>query len=386
VKRIFERVQLPLVLLAYAGCAIYGLVGTARGSIYPDLLTAFRTSNTEGSIFYSLASATGLIANLTTSRWYPRLGPVRSNTLFMVLTALGTWLIAGAWSFATVLVGSAILGFAMGGSGLLVNVLVAASTAETSLRRRLFAGLHACYGVASFLAPLIVNALASAGCDWRWAFALLGVAPLGAVLVSLRTQVSGSASEWREAFVDSKPWRRTLWYASVCTLYVAVETLLQTRLVQYGRDVLGQSSESANFLLSGFFLAFFVGRFIFTAIPLKHSSTAILTTSGVVSLGFYLVGLMGHPWAFVLTGLGCSVFYPCMMALLTDELGRSTAFAMSWCQTLQSIGCIVMHIAVGALTDLFGLPRAMLFGPVCLIMMIALFLAGSPRENGPQSI
>lgn len=385
-KRILERVQLQLILLAYAGCAIYGLVGTARGSIYPDLLSTFRTSNTEGALFYSLASLTGLAANLTTSRWYPRFGPILSNTLFLFLTAVGTWMIAGAWSFPAVLAGSAVLGFAMGGSGLLVNILVAASTNDQRLRRQAFAGLHASYGAASFLAPLIVNVLARMGCDWRLSFAILGIGPLAATILSARSRASGTSREWREAFVDHKPWRRALWYASVCTLYVVVETLLQTRLVQYGRDALGYTSEMSNLLLSGFFLTFFVGRLVFALVPLKHSNFAILTASGVASLALYLAGLCVNPWGFAFAGLGCSVFYPCMMALLADELGPATAFAMSWCQTLQSIGCIVMHIAVGALTDKFGLPPAMLFGVVSLIAMLALFWAGSPREKGHQSI
>jgi FHS family glucose/mannose:H+ symporter-like MFS transporter len=385
VKRALERVQLPLIFLSYAGCALYGLVGTARGSIYPDVLSTFHVSNTEGALFYSLANLTGLAANLSTAKWYGRMGPIHAMTLFLFLTAVGTWLIAGAFSFALLLVGSAIFGFAMGGSGLLVNILAAASTDDSRLRRQVLAGLHACYGVASFLAPLIVTLLTRAGLNWSASFAILGLAPLAGAWLSAKTPSLGTSSEWKSSFVDHKPYRRAIWYASICTLYVVVESLLQTRLVQYGRDALGFSAEASNFLLSGFFFSFFLGRLAFALVPLKQSSALILLVSGSSMIALYFLGLYVNPWAFAFAGLGCSVFYPCFMALLADELGPATPFVMTWCQTWQSVGCIVMHVLVGALTDKFGLPIAFLFGPVCLIAMMGL-LVGGIRETSPPSM
>jgi fucose permease len=375
------KLEWPLIFLSYAGCALYGLVGTSRGSIYPDILNTFQVSNTEGALFYSLANLTGLAANLSTAKWYARLGPIHSMTFFLFLTAVGTWLIAGAWSFAILLAGSALLGFAMGGSGLLVNILAANATDDSRLRRQVLAGLHACYGVASFLAPLLVTWLTRLGFNWSLSFAILGVAPLFGTWLSAKTPGRGTSSDWKSSFVDHKPYRRAIWYAGVCTLYVAVETLLQTRLVQYGRDALGFSVETSNGLLSGFFLTFFLGRLAFTLIPLKHSNAVILFASGVGALVLFMAGLYANPWGLALSGLGCSVFYPCMMALLTEELGPATPFAMTWCQTAQSIGCMLMHVAVGGLTDRFGLPRALLFGPACLLVMIGLLWAGFPREK-----
>jgi FHS family glucose/mannose:H+ symporter-like MFS transporter len=378
-KTILAKIQLPLVILSYVGCLIYGFIGTARGTIYPDLLTTFHITNTEGSLFYSLASATGLIANLTTYRWYPRFGPIQGTTIFLLLTALGTWMVSVGPTFEITLVGAAVLGFAMAGSGLLTNVVGAQSTEDVKLRRQVLAGLHACYGAASMLAPLIVTGLTKAGCDWRLSFAILGLTPLAAAIYSARTKDHSPKTVWKDAFVEHKPWRRTMWYASVCTFYVAVETLLQTRLVQYGRDALGFDAALANTLLSAFFFTFFLGRLAFTLIPLKHSNMAILMTSSIASLVFFFVGLYVNPWGFALAGAGCSVFYPCIMSLLAEELGPATAFAMSWCQTLQSVGVMLMHVGVGYLTDKFGLPSAMVVGSFCFGIVIVLLMIGRPR-------
>jgi fucose permease len=269
----------------------------------------------------------------------------------------------------------------MGGSGLLVNILAAASTDDSRLRRQVLAGLHSCFGLASFLAPLLISALARAGCSWSLSFAILGIAPVAATWLSVKTPKRGTSDEWKSSFHDHKPYRRTIWYAGVCTLYVAVETLLQTRLVQYGRESLGFSPEQANLLLSGFFLTFFLGRLTFAIVPFRQSSVTFLYLSGAVSLALYMVGLYVNPWALALAGLGCSVFYPSIMALLAEDLGPATPFAMTWAQTAQSIGCMLMHVAVGGLSDKFGLRPALLFGPACLALMLILISLASPREN-----
>jgi FHS family glucose/mannose:H+ symporter-like MFS transporter len=380
-KKAFDSIQLPLVILSYLGCAVYGLIATAKGSIYPDLLSTFHVSNTEGSLFYSLASATGLAANLLTYKWYPKFGPIRATTIFLFLTAVGTWLVAAGPVFSLTIAGAGLLGFAMGGTGLLFNVLAAHSTQNMRLRRQVLSGLHASYGIASMLAPLVVTALASCGLDWRMIFVVLGFAPLAVTILSWKTRETGSSNEWKDSFSESKPWRRTIWYASVCTLYVAAETILQTRLVQYGRDSLGFDVSQANYLLSGFFLTFFLGRFVFTLIPFRHSNFAILMTSSLLSLAFYLGGLYINPWGLAFAGLGCSVFYPCLMAYLTDELKAATAFTMSWCQTAQSAGMVLMHVGVGWMSDKFGLPTAMLVGPFCLAAVAALLMVEKRRSS-----
>lgn len=379
-RRALKSVQLPLVILSYLGCAVYGLIGTAKGAIYPDLLSTFRLSDSEGSLFYSIASATGLAANLLTYKWYPKFGPIRSTTIFLFLTALGTWMVALGPTFFVTLAGAGLLGFAMGGTGLLFNLQAAHSTQDASIRRQVLAGLHAAYGLASMLAPLVVNALASAGLDWRMIFVVLGMTPLAVMILSARTPASGTSNEWKEAFVEHKPWRRVFWYATICTLYVGTETLLQTRLVQYGRDALGFNLNQANYLLSGFFLTFFIGRLAFTLIPVRHSNFTILMVSSILSLGFYFGGLYIHPLGFVCVGLACSVFYPCLMAFLADELRGATAFAMTWCQTAQSAGLIFIHVGFGWISDHFGLSKAMLAGPVCLSIVIALLLVQRGRS------
>ncbi len=380
-KNVLKSLQLPLVILSYLGCAVYGLIGTAIGSIYPDLLSTFHVGHTEGSLVYSLASATGLAANLLTYKWYPKFGPIRATTIFLFLTAVGTWLVAASPVFAMTLTGAGILGFAMGGTGLLFNILAAHSTHDMHLRRRVLAGVHASYGIASMLSPLVVTVLSRAGLDWRMIFAVLGFAPLAVMILSWRTPESGSSTDWKGSFHDSKPWRRTIWYAGVSTIYVAAETLLQTRLVLYGRDSLKLDISQANYLLSGFFLTFFIGRLIFALIPSRHSNFAILLTSSILSLTFFLFGLYVHPWGLALTGLGCSVFYPCLMATLSDELRGATAFAMSWCQTAQSAGMILVHLGVGWMSDKFSLPTAMLFGPACFIAVALLLVGGRQRKQ-----
>lgn len=380
-KSDLKKLNVPLLVLSYVCCFVYGLVGNGRGSIFPDLLRTFHLSDTEGSIFFSLASATGLAANVLTYRWYPRLGPVRSTAAFFALFALGTFAVSASPSFTWVLVGAALIGVAMGGSGLLANVLAVQSTSDSGLRRRALAGLHTAFGVASTIAPLFINALTSAGLDWRWIFAVLGLSPLAAAILALRTPANTSAGDWKSAFVENKPYRRAFWYASVCTLYVAVEVLLSTRLTLHAQRDLGLGAEAANVMLSVFFGLFFLGRLLFTLVRTSYSNASLLLVSSGASLVFFVVGLYVHPWGLAFCGLALSVFYPCAMAHLADELGPATTFAMSWCQTAQGAGTIVMHAVVGWLSDRFGLQTALLFGPASLAIVLLFLIAGLHRES-----
>ncbi len=386
-KETLKKLNLPLITLSFVACFVNGLVGNGRGSIFPDLLNTFHLTNTQGALFFSLASATGLAANFLTYKWYPYLGPIRATTLFLGLFALGTIVVSVGNNFEVALFGAAIIGFALAATGFLVNVLAAESTSDTKSRRQVLAGLHSAFALASMLAPLIINALASGGLGWRAIFFVLGLTPVAAMILALKTKQTGEAHVWKTAFVKEKPWARTIWYATVCSLYVAVETLISTRLALYARVDLGFEMERANFLLSTFFLMFFVGRIIFAVVRSSHSNRAILLASGTSSLLFFIVGLFVNPWGLALCGLGCSVFYPCIMALLSEELGGATAFAMSWCQTAQSASAVVMHALVGWLSDKFGLQQALLFGPICLGAMLLLLISGFPslpRENTPE--
>lgn len=377
-----KNLNIALILISYICCFVYGVNGTARGIIYPDLLKEFHLSNTEGSLFFSLASVFGLANNLLTFKWYPRLGPLKAMSLFSAMFAISIFIIAFAPNFMITLIGSSILGFSMGGTGLLCNTLAVESTSDLSLRRQILSGLHAFYGIGSCLSPLIVNVLVQFGFDWRMTFAIMGIVPVLATLQAIQTKSESLSHEWKSAFVDHKPWRRTLWYASFCTLYVATETLLSTRLVLYGRSVLNYEIEPAGFLLSSFFLTFTFGRVSFALIRLKHSNFAILMSSAILSVIAFLIGLYVHPIGFALCGLGCSVFYPCAMSLLSGELGQATAFTMSWCQTAQSLGAILMHSSVGYLADRVGLQNAMLVGPVLLVIMIGVLIWGFPKPDG----
>ena len=378
-----NKVNLALISLSYIGCFMYGFVATGRGIIFPDLLQTFHLSDTEGSLFFSLASATGLAANLLTYKWYPRLGPIKAMTLFSAMFAFGVFLVSFAHAFEVTLIGAAVLGFSMSGSSLLVNLLASQATTDSTLRRQVISGLHAAFGIASMLAPLFVNALVQFGLDWRMIFAVLGLAPVLITFQSMSTSEIGTNHEWKTAFTEHKPWRRALWYATICAIYVSIETMIGTRLVLYARRDLGFDVETANVLLSVFFLGFFLGRIQLTFFKFKHSNMAILYLSATVSFILFFIGLYVNPWALAACGLGFSVFYPCLMALLTDELGEATPFAMTWCQAAQSGAAIVMHLAVGVLSDRFGLGKTLLIGPLFFAIVIALLLLGRPNE--PQA-
>lgn len=378
-----------LISLAYGTLFLYGLIDNSRGPVFPELLKDFSVGDGVGSLFFSVASASALVANLTGPWWLKRWGETKALRAFALLQTAALALLAASRDYAVLLVGSTLFGLGMGGLGLLVNVLTAiASPAEH--RRRLMSGLHCMYGISSLLAPFMVTALYEAGSGWRAVFALLALGPLFVVVASFGAKDPSPAPVATTAALADEgegalPLRRLTWYCAVISIYVIVEILIGTRLVLHARRDLGYGVEDANRLLSAFFLAMFAGRFFFAVVrvPFSHVAlqfAAILSTSASI-----IAGLLAHPGFLALSGLTMSFYYPVTMARLSDELGTRTGTAMSWVLTVQSVGLLAMHAGIGALTDAVGLGRALWVGPVCLALVTVLLAFGARGNSVSKS-
>ncbi|MES2854375.1 MAG: MFS transporter [Bdellovibrionota bacterium] len=366
------RINWFLILLAYSGLFFYGLVDNSRGPVFPDILATFQLSDSMGSVFFFLGSFAATMANATAFIWLKRWPALVSFRFFICLQTFGLAIVAWGPTYSVVLVGVFFFGLSLGGYGLLVNVLASeASVGDT--RRRVIAGLHAMYGVSSLIAPLAVTLIYSFNGTWRTVLGGLGVLPLIVVFISFFRRPSVVYASPKTDTQSSISFKAAFPYVAMIGIYVLAEVLLSTRIVLYARRELGYTSEDANFLLSGFFMALFAGRIAFTMFRLKTTTRRLLILSAAGGLGFYMLGLLVHPLAFVGCGLSFSFFYPCAMADVGDKLGADrAAVVMSWIQTFQSLAIMSMHFTMGLLSDHFGLNRAMWLGVGAMIVVMIL--------------
>ena len=374
------------ILVGYIGLFVYGLVENARGPVFPEILTEFGLSDSEGALFFVVSSTAALLNNVVFFRLMERIGTLRTMQAYSALQFVSLIGIGLAASFRQTLAGSLCLGICFGGLGIAVNLIVSEGSSPEK-RRRALSGLHSMYGISSLLAPLLVTLLYEQGLSWREVLAAVAVGPALVLAVSFsragRIEPLAAKPDGAPKTAPARPWRAAVFFSFVVALYVIAEVGASTRLVLYARREAGYSMEAANFLLSAFFMGLLLGRALLAIFHLPLGSRAILVLSASTSLVCLSLGLTRDPAWMAASGLTMSVFYPTALSLVAERLGQGAGFATSMVIIFQSLGLVAMHAALGALSDGFGLGKALWMGPVCLALALLLLSLERffPREK-----
>ena len=167
----------PLILISYASLFVFGISDNIRGPLFPEILKEFNISDSLGSMMFALSSLSGFLAShfaRNLLRRFDRRSILQWACIGLALTLLG---LAVSPNFYIFLGFSILFGLNSGIIGLVPNVLVPlGSTPEK--KQRLLSGLHAMYGVASLIAPMLVASISFITGNWRYTFALTALAPL----------------------------------------------------------------------------------------------------------------------------------------------------------------------------------------------------------------
>ncbi len=364
--------------LGYLSLFTYGFIDNSRGPIFPDVLKDYQLSDSVGSLFFLVSSAAALLNNTFFSRWLNRTAGGPLLRIYSLVQIVGLLLIGLSPTFVVTLLGALIIGIAFGGLSIAQNHLIT-ENAPRSIRRRLFAGLHSTYGLASLMAPMAVSMFYLAGFRWRFVLSSLSLGPLAVFLFARSHRQKQSPRPASEIDADAQlaqpaPRREALYFAWVSSLYVVAEISISSRLALLARREWGFDPESANRVLATFFAAMFIGRFLFAALHFPWRNRQILLFGGGLGFAAFVIGMFAGPWWLALSGLGMSVFYPCIVTLIADEQGPRARAITSIAITSQSLGLIFMHFILGAMADSFGLGRALWLGPICLGTALVLLL------------
>jgi fucose permease len=380
-NRLFQmRINWFVLGLTYFTLFVFGLADNSRGPIFPDLIAQYGLTDAEGSFFFFTTSGFALFSSLFGSTWLKRLGAYQTLQAFSVIQGLGLVFMGFAPSYAMMLVGCAMFGASAGALGISQNLLVSESV-PAHRRRQALSGLHCMYGVSSLLAPLLVTTLYGLGVQWRQVFAWVAAGSLLAVVISFKRRQRASVDvklEDPEAKADRSdgaghPWGKIIYLGLILSFYVIAEIAISSRLVLFSRRECGLDVTQANLLLSLFFLLLFIGRLVFAIVNVPLRNPLLLKISAFSSLVCFSLGILHDPAWLSLCGLTMSMFYPCMMAFLAEEMGSEIGFATAWCVTIQSFGLMLMHFSLGRMSDLVGLRVALWMGPVCLALILVFF-------------
>ena len=353
---------------------VLGLADNIRGPAFPDVLREFSLSDARGSLFFLLASAGGLVANLASVWWLKRWGPLKAIKIFQGSMSIGLIAISFSHSLWALFTGMVFVGFSFGGTGITQNILVAWG-AKHEMRRKSYSILHAIYGFASLSAPLVLIAFYHFKLTWQNAFLMIGLLSClvnfwGLFVKQHKDDPPFPETSFRKSSV---PLKTTYWFAALNSFYVVAELLIGTRLVLLARRE-GISPDEANQLLSLFYFLLLAGRLTMSLIHFKTKTKNLMVASIAFSFLIFCVGIVSHPLVIALCGLSMSIFYPCAIAFTYEEQPYAADSIIAWTLTLNSAAVLIMHWGVGWMSDIAGLRVAIWVGPICLLLCLSLLL------------
>lgn len=366
----------PYIFISYFSLFVFGLCDNVRGPLFPEIMRTFGVNDSIGSWMYALSSISGFISSYLARhllRRFDRLKVLQGGAITLVISMLGLSL---AHHFVVFLMFSFLFGLSLGIIGLIPNVLVPLG-ASSHKKQQLLAGLHAMYGVASFISPLLAAGMQWLTGSWRWTFVVASLAPISLLIYSVhsshrdlhkKTEITPESRKINRQ-MNLKP---QMFLALMLSFCVAAEIMISSRLALYMRRVWQYDMESSSLYVTYFFISLLLGRFLFALFKLPTSIRNQLSGSLILSALCILLGIHSHPIFLALVGFTVAPFYPLSIAWISGKFPDDLDTAVSYMMTTDSVMLVLMHLSVGKATDYFGIEKALYLGPLLLLVSFVL--------------
>ncbi|MBC7465813.1 MAG: MFS transporter [Bdellovibrio sp.] len=357
---------------AYLSMFALGIADNTRGPLFSDLLSAFKLSNWQGSMSFALASAAGLVGNVSSTYLFKKfnLADTLSGALFIM--ASGLLLMALAPDFNLYILGAIFFGYSMGLMGVTQTLMINESVQPLN-QSKAMSGMHGIYGLSSLVAPLVAAQAPRFIDSWRAAFFVVAAIAFLVALssVALKAKPNFVVHEVLQEKVDSKKPIKTLFFlGGIFAFYVVAEILVSSRLALYMRTYFQMDLEASSQYVTYFFMFLLFGRLVFALKAFRISLRRQLNISLILSLSFLILGLNVHPFFLVMTGLSMAPFYPLSITYISEQTGIYKRPFLTFAISFQSVCVISMHMGVGYLTDQFGLFYAFGVGIISLVLAL----------------
>lgn len=356
----------PLILISYASLFVFGISDNIRGPLFPEILKEFNLSDSMGSLMFALSSLSGFVAShfaRSLLRKFDRKSILQGACLGLTFTLVA---MALAPNFYTFLFLSVLFGLNSGILGLVPNVLVPLG-ASAERKQQLLSGLHAMYGVASLLAPMLVATIGFFSLSWRYTFAITALAPLSLFFYSLHQSHGPHHSKPKTTAEEHKASRKInlrpqVFLAFMVSFAVAAEIMISSRLALYMRRVWNYDLETSSLYVTYFFVALLLGRLLFTGIKFNKTILFQLSLCLILTALMIILGLYTHPLFLVAAGMCIAPFYPLAISFISSEFPNDLDTAVSYMMATDSMMLALMHLLIGKLSDSFGIHQAMYAG------------------------
>lgn len=361
------------ILFAYFGLFSLAIIENSRGPIYPEILEVFKVSNSFGSLIFSLSSLMSFVITIFANKWSPRLGAVNSVKLSLFLHLIASLLmgISGKYEngFIFFLLASCIFGIGVGMMSISLNLIVT-NFSPVLKRRKYFAGLHSMYGLASFIAPVLVSYIFKFGVNWQNLYIALACFPLVLIIFGIKLPKQGIVN--KEVEKRNFSWKLIATLGIIQSFYVASEIVVSSRLALYLRSTWSYDASTASKSLAAFFFLLLSGRVAFAIFNIKICAHKILMASSILSLISFILGLYIHPNFLIGTGLTMSFFFPNALEWVSQKYPGHADYLITQMMIYVGAVLVLMHWVFGALSDVIGIQKAMHIAPLMLCVVVYL--------------
>ena len=368
-----------LIILFFLMYLLYGMYFGGFGANSGSMMRFFEISETRQGMIMTVQSLGCIVMAIVLGIWGERLNKLHGLLIGTLIMGVAGLLIGTLTLYTPQGSGyGRMLGYSLlGGIGYItIDLLVNGAVADVYKDRKttFLPFAHAFYGAGAMLAPLFVSALASPEkpSTFTVPYLVLGILSvvLGIVFFAVMVRVTPetpyadmtsirkrASANPVEVFRDFRAWQ----YFLCCFLYLSFQTGLVAWLPKFFEEHFGTGYETANSMLTLYFLGALVIRLLSPAIykhvPVKRYFLISVGASALVFMAFLLLPSMSITMQRVLliiTGLMQGVAVPSLALLITDDFSDRTASASSVIELGVALAALVAPLMMGSIIEASG--------------------------------
>ncbi|MCK6623968.1 MAG: MFS transporter [Anaerolineae bacterium] len=363
----------PFTWMAYSMLAYYAYFMAILGPLMPFLRSELNLNYTVTGLHLSAFAVgmigAGLLTDRLTGRWGRR--PVFwVGGLGMALGAVGLTVSGQSfWSITSIL--------AMGLLGTLMLALIQTTLSDHHGEQRVIALTESNVGasISASLAPVFVGNFERIGLGWRLAL-LLGVVAFVWLTLRFRRQLLPERQRGSShSRAGSRPLPLVFWaYWFVICISVSVEWCLIFWGADFLEKVVGLSQVNAATMMSIFFGAMVVGRFVGSRLTrILSGATLLLLAIGITLVGFPLFWLARFAplnlAGLFIAGLGVANLFPLTLSVALNVVPTQADVASPRLSLGGGTAILLAPLILGWTADQLNIQNA--YGIVALLAIIA---------------
>ena len=358
-----------LFLALFAVFTIFGMSMTIIGAALPKILTSFGWSYFVAGLVLA-ANAIAYFSFTFVGGFAIRyMGPRRTIVIGLGIAAVGLAFFGSTPSPLINILLGALIGVGQGFVEITVNwTTLRLDTAKSGRPMNL---MHGAFAVGAILGPLVLAALLHAELDWVAVYHLMAAIflALSVLFLLLPMHLPPDAANAEAGEIAQRFKTHPAYFLSFLALflYVGVELGVSNWVAQYFVAVFDYPATESALLVSLFWVGLLAGRF---GVPLLghglrqdklligFSMLATITIAVLSLLGFVASGPSVQYIAMamvLLSGLGCSIFYPAVITLLGNCFPQAQSQAIGFAATGGGVGAFVFPFLMSALADGWGI-------------------------------